>query len=102
MVPRMVHDASQLGANDETKMFAFRKVLPQVLHQKIIGVSPQPTTLDGLAEKAREFNCIWRLYSNPSFMNSHPQGPMNRALTAEEEEATQVNATSMNTVAADN
>jgi len=80
------------GANDETKMFAFRKALPQVLHQKIIGVSPQPTTLDGLAEKAREFNCIWQLYSNPSFTNSHPRGPTNRALTAKEE-ANQVNAT---------
>ncbi len=85
--------ASQSGANEETKMFAFRKALPQALHQKIIGVSPQPTTLDGLAEKAREFDHIWRLYSNPSFTNAHPQGPRNRALTAEEE-ATQVNATS--------
>src|SRR6266571_6911688 len=85
--------ASRSGANDETKMFAFRKALPQALHQKIIGVSPQPTTLDGLAEKAREFDHIWRLYSNPSFTNSHPRGPTNRALMAEEEEATQVNAT---------
>jgi len=85
--------ASQSGANEETKMFAFRKALPQALHQKIIGVSPQPTTLDGLAKKAREFDHIWRLYSNPSFTNAHPQGPRNRALTAEEE-ATQVNATS--------
>jgi len=62
---------SRSRANDETKMFAFRKALPQALHQKIIGVSPQPTTLEGLAEKAREFDCIWRLYSNPSFTNSH-------------------------------
>ena len=44
------------GANEETKMFAFRKALPQALHQKILGVSPQPTTLDDLVEKAREFN----------------------------------------------
>src|SRR6266571_4929684 len=86
--------ASWLGANDETKMFAFRKALPQALHQKIIGVSPQPTTLDGLAEKAREFDRIWRLYSNPSFTNARPQGPRNRALTTDEEEAAQVNVTS--------
>ena len=46
-------------------MFAFRKALPQALHQKILGVFPQPTTLDDLVEKAREFDCIWWLYSNP-------------------------------------
>ncbi len=51
--------ASCSRANEETKMFAFRKALPQALHQKIIGVSPQPMTLDDLAEKAREFNHIW-------------------------------------------
>ena len=56
--------ASQFGANEETKMFAFREALPQALHQETLGVSPQPTTLDDLVEKAREFNHIWQLYSN--------------------------------------
>jgi hypothetical protein len=44
--------ASRSGANEDTQMFAFRKALPMALHQKIMGVSPQPTTLEGLAEKA--------------------------------------------------
>ena len=43
---------SRSGANEETQMFTFRKALPLALHQKIMGVSPQPTTLEGLAEKA--------------------------------------------------
>jgi hypothetical protein len=75
--------ASRSGANEDTQMFAFRKALPMALHQKIMGVSPQPTTLEGLAEKAREFNCLWRMYSNPAFTRN--SGPRNRALTTEED-----------------
>jgi hypothetical protein len=37
--------AARSRANEDTKMFAFRKAIPQALHQKIIGVSPQPTTM---------------------------------------------------------
>ena len=86
--------ASRSGANEETKMFAFRKAIPQALHQKIIGISPQPMTLDDLVEKAREFDRVWRLYSNPAFTGStsKPQGGFkNRAATTEEDGA-QVNA----------
>jgi hypothetical protein len=46
---------SRSGANKDTQMFAFRKALPMALHQKIIGVLPQPTTLEGLAKKAWEY-----------------------------------------------
>ena len=83
---------SRSGANKETKMFAFRKVLPQALHQKILGVPPQPTTLDDLVEKAREFDRIWRLYSNPAFTGSTSRqgGFKSRAATTEDD--TQVNA----------
>ena len=62
--------ASRSGANEETQMFAFRKALPQVLHQKIMGISPQPTMLEGLAKKACEFNHIWHMYTNPAFTKS--------------------------------
>src|ERR1700761_4854744 len=82
--------ASRSGANEETQMFAFRKALPQALHQKIMGVFPQPTTLEGLAEKAREFDRLWRMYTNPAFTRS--SGPRTRAL-ATDEDHTQVNAT---------
>ena len=75
-------------------MFAFRKALPQALHQKILGVSPQPTTLDDLVEKAREFDHIWRLYSNPAFTGStsRPQGGFKNRAAITEEDSTQVNA----------
>jgi hypothetical protein len=53
------------------------------LHQKIMGVSPQPTTLEGLAEKAHKFDRLWRMYSNPAFTRN--LGPRNRALTTEED-----------------
>ena len=82
--------ASRSGANEETQMFAFRKVLPMALHQKIMGVSPQPTTLEDLAEKAGEFDHLWCMYSNPAFTRS--SGPRNHAIITEEEHA-QVNAT---------
>jgi hypothetical protein len=75
--------ASRSGANEDTQMFAFQKALPMALHQKIMGVSPQPTTLEGLAEKAREFDRLWRMYSNPAFTRN--SGPRNHALTTEED-----------------
>jgi hypothetical protein len=35
--------AARCGANDTTKMFAFRQALPQGLNDKLVGVSPHPT-----------------------------------------------------------
>ena len=86
--------ASRSGANEETKMFAFRKALPPALHQKILGVSPQPTTLDDLVDRAREFDRVWRLYNNPAFTGgsgSSQRGPRNRAMITEDD-GTHVNA----------
>ena len=83
--------ASRSGANEETQMYAFRKALPMALHQKIMGVSPQPTTLEDLAEKAREFDRLWRMYSAPTTFN-RSSGPRNRAITTDEDHA-QVNVT---------
>jgi hypothetical protein len=86
--------ASRSGANEESKMFAFRKAIPPALHQKIMGVTPQPNTLDGLVDKAREFDRVWRLFSNPAFTGNsgRTQGPRNRAMIADED-GTHVNAT---------
>ena len=81
--------ASRSGANEETQMFAFRKALPLALHQKIMGVSPQPTMLEGLAEKARKFDGLWCMYSNPAFTRN--SGPRNCGLTTEDDHA-QANA----------
>ena len=84
----------QSGANEETKMFTFRKVLPQALHEKILGVSSQPMTLDDLVKKAREFDHIWWLYSNPALTGStsKPQGGFKNCATTMAEDGTQVNA----------
>jgi hypothetical protein len=74
---------SRSGANEDTQMFTFQKALPMALHQKIMGVSPQPTKLKGLAEKAHESDCLWCMYSNPAFTRN--PGPRNCALTTEED-----------------
>ena len=75
-------------------MFAFRKAIPQALHQKLLGLSPAPVTLAELVNKAREFDRVWRLYSNPAFTGKdvRSSGPRNRALTTETNTAT-INAT---------
>jgi hypothetical protein len=57
--------ANRSGANEETKMYAFRQNIPGALHQKIIGVSPPPTTLACLVELAKEFDQTWRMYNAP-------------------------------------
>jgi hypothetical protein len=63
--------ANRSGANDETKMYAFRQNIPAALHQKIIGVSPPPTTLTRLVELAKEFDQMWRMYNTPRTSSSN-------------------------------
>ena len=46
--------ASRSGANEATKMWAFRKAIPGALNQKLIGLSPQPTTMDDLVKRDRK------------------------------------------------
>ena len=50
------------GADEATRMYAFRRMLPLPLHQKILGTLPQPANLQGLVDKAREFDRLWRVY----------------------------------------
>ena len=51
--------------DDQSKMFTFRKNLKPEIHNKLMLVSPQPTTLAGLVEKAREIDNNWRTFANP-------------------------------------
>jgi hypothetical protein len=51
--------------DEATKMYAFRKNLNPSLHQKIIQITPQPTTLAALIDKARDLDQNWHLYGNP-------------------------------------
>ena len=48
--------------DEATKMYAFRKNLNPSLHQKIIQITPQPTTLAALVNKARDLDQNWCLY----------------------------------------
>jgi len=43
-------------------MWAFRRALPPALQNKLLTLSPQPTTLDTLVEKAREFERNWQIF----------------------------------------
>jgi len=54
--------ASRCEANDATKMYAFHQALPQGLNDKLVGVTPAPTMLVDLVEKARSFDQQYQLY----------------------------------------
>jgi hypothetical protein len=56
-------------------MYAFRKNLNSSLHQKIIQITPQPTTLAALVDKARDLDRNWRLYGNAQNSFCRSQGP---------------------------
>jgi hypothetical protein len=61
--------------DEATKMYAFRKNLNPLLHQKIIQITPQPTTLVALVNKARDLNRNWRLYGSAQTSFCRSQGP---------------------------
>ena len=51
--------------DEGTKMYAFCRALNQALNQKLVNISPQPTTLDALVEKARDLDRNWHIYAAP-------------------------------------
>ena len=74
--------ATRAGVDERTKQFAFRKNLNPSLHNRLLGISPQPNTLEALVEKAREFDRVWNLYHSPTF--SQDKRTPAPATTAEE------------------
>jgi hypothetical protein len=58
--------AARCGANNTTKMFAFRQALPQGLNDKLVEVSPAPDTLNALVDKARLFDQQWQMWHRPA------------------------------------
>ena len=62
--------ASRSGANDATKMYAFRQALPAGLNDRLVGLSPAPTTLTDLVDKARLFDQQWQLWRKSQNTNS--------------------------------
>ena len=53
------------NVDEGTKMYAFCRALNQALNQKLVNITPQPTTLDALVEKARDLDRNWRIYATP-------------------------------------
>ena len=90
--------ARQSRIDDATKMFAFHNNLNSTLNQKMTLLTPQPTTLTAAVEKARDFNCNWRLYTGPGNSNRGPphHGNSNarvREVTTQEALNAEINAT---------
>ena len=65
--------ASRSEANDAIKMYAFCQALPQGLNDKLIGVTPAPTTLNDLVKKARSFDQQWQMWRHTTGNPSTPQ-----------------------------
>src|SRR5712672_3586653 len=86
------------GANEQTKIFTFRRNIHPSLHVKLLGISPIPTTLSCLAELAKEFDQSFQMWSaNPS-TSSLPQNfwtnPHIRVSDADTPYSTQINTNS--------
>jgi len=67
--------ARRANMDKATKMYAFRRALDTALHNKLLQLSPMPTTLAGLVEKAREFNKNWHTFAGPTrgFQRQNPR-----------------------------
>jgi hypothetical protein len=72
--------ARRADVDDRTKIWAFRKNLNSAINAKIIGVSPQPATLDDLVKLAREFDAQWRTFAGPLKSNTPRRQPRIREL----------------------
>ena len=81
---------SRSSANKTTKMYAFRQNILSALNNKILGMSPTPTTMAHLVELTKEFDQSWRTYntaqsqrrcSNLRFLAPEPEDPASVALT---------------------
>jgi len=58
--------ARRATIDEATKIYAFRSALNTALHNKILQLSPMPTTLSALVEKAQEFDKNWRTFAGPN------------------------------------
>src|SRR6266581_8013761 len=63
------------GVDKFTKMWAFRRNLPDGLRQKLLMLSLQPATLTELVEKAREFDHNWQIFGGSTGNPTRGQGP---------------------------
>ena len=78
--------ASRAGVDDKTKMYAFRNNLPEALHNKLLGVTLQPTMLTALVDLTRAFDQAYHTYrqNRPGGSSSNNNRARNtRAVTTE-------------------
>jgi len=75
--------ARRANVDEATKIYAFRRALDTALHNKLLQLSPMPTTLARLVEKAREFDKNWRTFAGPTRGFQH-QNPCIREILEEE------------------
>jgi len=71
--------------DEATKMYAFCRALDTALYNKLLQLSPMPTTLAGLVEKAREFDKNWRTFAGPT-RGFRRQNPCIQEILEEESE----------------
>jgi len=77
--------ARQANVDEATKMYAFYRALDTALHNKLLQLSPMPTTLARLVEKAREFDKNWCTFAGPT-RGFRRQNPRIREISEEESE----------------
>ena len=87
--------AARSEANDATKMYAFRQALPQGLNDKLVGVTPAPTTLTDLVEKARSFDQQYQLYRQTTGNPSNPRRNQGARMRSSTTDDANVNLTNM-------
>ena len=86
------------NVDEGTKMYAFHQALNQALNQKLVNISPQPTTLDALVEKARDLDRNWHIYAAPLSDRSdrtprHNSNARVHEISGEEAPNVEINAT---------
>jgi len=77
--------ARQANVDEATKMYAFHRALDTALHNKLLQLSPMPTMLAGLVEKAREFDKNWCTFAGPT-RGFRQQNPRIQEILEEESE----------------
>jgi hypothetical protein len=83
--------AACAGVDEKTKMFAFRANLPEALHNKLLGLSPQLTTLASLVDKTRLFDNAYHAYRQNRNPRNDSCTKNARAVTMEEHPSTSIN-----------
>jgi hypothetical protein len=84
--------ARRANVDAATTMYAFRKNLNPVLHNKIISLSPQPTTLEELVTQARNLDNNWRMFA-PTRSNPRGNTRIREVTTTSTEKSTDIAAT---------